>query len=333
MIKNSMAQFSVYIILICLVISGCRTSPPVNPELSAKTAKVFVQSNIDSAKILVDGSFTGRYTPDTITVNSGLRILSLEKEGFISGAAELNLKEGSFQSVTIQMSQAAVQKVVLIEDFANVSCVPCVIPNKILKSLSESYSHQKLLIIKFPLYWPSPNDPFYLANKSHSDARINYYNIINAPTAIVDGILRPVSSDSNKVKERINERLQLVPQFKLIVKDSIFAGTYIVNVEAELLNNSGINFSNLTLHTVIVEKKIEYSTPPGSNGETKFYDVMRAMMPGSAGAPLAGLEQNSKLAFTNSVAINPQWNMNEIEAIVFIQDKQTKEVYQADSTF
>jgi len=80
-------------------------------------------------------------------------------------------------------SSPSVSKIVLIEDFANVSCIPCVNSNKIIESLTKTtYGPTKLVAIKFPTNFPSPSDPFYLAKSDYCDQRMEYYNIFFAPT-------------------------------------------------------------------------------------------------------------------------------------------------------
>jgi hypothetical protein len=82
----------------------------------------------------------------------------------------------------------------------------------------------------------------------------------------------------------------------------------------------------------VIETLIEYPTPPGSNGETKFHDVMRKMLPSNSGETLTYSTSGTQL-FTRQVTLNPTWNTSKLETIVFIQNKITKEVLQAGSTF
>jgi hypothetical protein len=225
-----------------------------------------------------------------------------------------------------------VSKVVLLEDFANVSCNPCVTSNKIIEKLTrETYGQSKLIAVKYPTNFPAPNDPFYLANKAQCDSRISYYNVFFAPTTIIDGILYPNSLDSNSVKQKVNERLAATPAFEINISDEFIEGSYYVNVQVNLLTGSG-SLDNLILHTVIIESEIEYDSAPGSNGETKFYDVMRNMLLSAEGVYIYEVQQSGSNTLELEADLIEMWNTNNLNTVVFIQNKTTKEVLQAGST-
>ena len=227
----------------------------------------------------------------------------------------------------------AADKTVLIEDFANVSCDPCVKSNKIIESLTNvRYGPSKLVAVKFPTNFPSPNDPFYLAIPDICDARMLYYNIFFAPTTIVDGILYPIPTDSLSVIEKVDERLALTPQFGLEITDSAAGGNYFINVTLQQINTSGLNLDEIVLHTVITETDIEFENPPGSNGETKFYDVVRSVLPTLNGESVANIVQNGEVSFEIDETLSTAWNMDHVHTVVYIQNTASKEVYQADST-
>ncbi|MBP1683171.1 MAG: hypothetical protein H6Q27_735, partial [Ignavibacteriaceae bacterium] len=146
---------------------------------------------------------------------------------------------------------SAASKVVIVEDFANVSCNPCVISNKILESLTEiTYGRSKLVAVKFPTNFPAPNDLFYLAAKEICDARISYYNVFFAPTTVIDGILKPISTDSNSVKTAVDSRLSITPRFNINIGDNL-EGDYSVNVDIKFIDTTSINLSDLVIHTVL----------------------------------------------------------------------------------
>jgi hypothetical protein len=228
---------------------------------------------------------------------------------------------------------SAASKVVIVEDFANVSCNPCVISNKILESLTEiTYGRSKLVAVKFPTNFPAPNDLFYLAAKEICDARISYYNVFFAPTTVIDGILKPISTDSNSVKTAVDSRLSITPRFNINIGDNL-EGDYSVNVDIKFIDTTSINLSDLVIHTVLTETDIEFEQAPGSNGETKFYDVTRLMLPTKEGTPIRQLIDQGEIIFTFEDALLSSWNLEKLNFVVYIQNKTTKEIFQTGSTF
>jgi len=224
-------------------------------------------------------------------------------------------------------------KVVIIEDFANVSCNPCVISNKIVEQLAnQTYGRSKLVAVKFPTNFPAPNDLFYLAAKEICDARISYYNVFFAPTTVIDGILKPISTDSNSVKTAVDSRLSITPRFNINIGANL-EGDYTVNVDIKFIDTTSINMSDLVIHTVLTETDIEFEQAPGSNGETKFYDVTRLMLPSKDGTPILQLIDQGEVTFLFEDALLSSWNLEKLNFVVYIQNKATKEVFQTGSTF
>ena len=222
-------------------------------------------------------------------------------------------------------------KVVLIEDFANVSCIPCVASNKVIEAVSHSYGPTKLTVIKFPTNFPSPYDPFYLANEEICDERMNYYNIIAAPTTILDGTTRLYSlTDTTTLKSAIDAKLSSSPRFGINVTKN-FEGDYIINASISMIDTNGINLNDLIIYCVVTETDIEFEQAPGSNGETKFFDVIRLMLPSTAGTSVRQLIDQGELSFQFNDALLSSWNLENINAVVFIQDKNSKEVFQSGS--
>lgn len=241
-----------------------------------------------------------------------------------------------FLSINLETgdNSTAATKLVLIEDFANVSCIPCVQSNKIIESLTRiTYGPSQLVAIKFPTDFPSPSDPFYLAKADYCEARMSYYNIFFAPITIIDGTLRPVSTDSIAIKSAVDQRLATEARFEIEVIDSASTENYFVTVNLKLVNTTGLNLDEVVLHTVVTETDIEFEEPPGSNGETKFYDVMRDMLPNNSGELLSNIIQQGELNFEFDQAIGLDWIIVNLNTVVYIQNINTKEVYQAGSTF
>jgi len=228
---------------------------------------------------------------------------------------------------------SAASKVVLIEDFANVSCIPCVASNKVIEAVSNSYGPAKLAIVKFATNFPAQNDLFYLAAKEICDQRMSYYNIIAAPTTIIDGITRLYSlTDTTTLKTAVDAKLSVTSRFG-IGTHANFEGDYVVNVDVKFIDTSGINLNDFVIHTVLTETDIEFEQAPGSNGETKFYDVTRLMLPSKDGTPIRQLIDQGELTFTFEDALLASWNLEKLNFVVYVQNKATKEIFQTGSTF
>lgn len=290
-----------------------------------------VLSNESDAEIYLDGINTSKVTPDTIRTTIGEHIVELHKNGYNITTDTVTVVKDIQTDIQLNLIPF---KTVLIEDFANVSCNPCVVSNKILEQLTNhTFGRKRLVAVKFPTNFPSPVDPFFLANGPDCTSRMNYYNIQIAPTNVIDGLFKPIPSDSNDVKSKILTQLEKVPQFVILVDHSINGNNYTINITLEIKDLSNLDFSNLVLHTVVTETNIEFATPPGSNGETKFFDVMRKMLPGNQGESLTSYNQIGTYTFQRQLTLNSNWNASNINTVVYVQNTNTKEIYQTGSTF
>lgn len=321
------------LLLLTILIVSCETNPPttpVNPVIEYGTIRV--TSNVSGAMIFLNGTSTGKITPDTLTAGVGGNEIKLIKTDFDTLVVTVNVEKNKITETNPNLF--ATDKIVLIEDFANVSCVPCVTSNKIIEHLvNAEFGTSKLIAIKYPTNFPSPVDPFFLANSADCNARMGYYNILFAPTTIINGNLRPTSTDSIDVKDKIYSEFTKVPTFIINVSGNINGSDYTISISVNVKDISNIDFSKLVLHTVVTETNIEFATPPGSNGETKFYDVMRKMLPTNQGESLSAINQPGVYNFQRQLTLNSAWITSNIHTVVFIQNKDTKEIYQAGSTF
>src|SRR5665213_2574874 len=81
----------------------------------------------------------------------------------------------------------------------------------------------------------------------------------------------------------------------------------------------------------MTEKTIQFATEPGTNGETVFYNVMRAMYPTANGTTLASTWTNLQTQTINFAIKLPNYiyDKNQLNFVAFIQDDGTKNVEQA----
>lgn len=244
-----------------------------------------------------------------------------------------SLKSGEVQiQVTFtEDNNISSQRTVLLEDFANVSCTPCLTSNKIIRSVLNSYGSDEVVSIKFPTNFPSPVDPMYLSAKEFCDYRMSLYNILFAPTIILDGVVRPTPTDSNKVKSDLNNRLAVESNFKIDVTKTIITGGLLVEVDIKVKNKNTLNLDQMFLRFAIVESEVIYDQAPGSNGETEFYDVLRTLYPSNEGVAISLLGPSQTFHYEN--ALDTLWNINHLEVVSFIQSSANREVLQTGSSF
>lgn len=316
-------KYLTLIILLIYTFIGCKTDPPL--LVIAKKGKIEISANIEGAKIFVNGSDSGELTPATLELDPGKYTFKLIKEGYNEIEKEYVIITDHTIKAEFNLSESNISKIVLVEDFANVSCDPCVISNQILHEISQEYEN-KLAIIKFPVNFPSPNDPFYLHAKEYADKRRDYYKIFSAPTVIVDGTQRPISTSLVSIKDDIDQSLNENTPFQISVTKTMSNNKLDISTDISL-TSSFEGIENLVVQTVVIEQKIEFQSPPGSNGEKIFYDVMRKMLPDAEGTNINLSENTQKI--DNSVAFDPAWQEDQIKVIVFIQNKLTKKIYQA----
>lgn len=309
------------------LIYACETNPPTDPAGNIVTQKVVITSNVDSAKIYIDDTFTNLYTPDSLNLAVGNYVISLEKDNYTATPQSVTVTESSPVTVNIDMLIVTIQKIVLLEDFANTSCAPCVVSNQYIEELKTEFGEQ-LLSVKFPTNFPGPNDPFYLAASSNCDYRRSYYNVLFAPTIILDGTVKPVPTDKNDIKAGIEQQLAVTAPFEIHVAGGVVGNNYKANIQLEIPDISGVDYSNSVLYAAIVETEIQYSAP---NGETEFYDVMRAVLPSNNGESLGSINQSGIYSFNFEQAVNSAWDTSRLKVVAYVQNTSTKQIYQAGS--
>jgi archaellum component FlaF (FlaF/FlaG flagellin family) len=85
----------------------------------------------------------------------------------------------------------------------------------------------------------------------------------------------------------------------------------------------------IKLYIGVIEREIHYTSAPGSNGERDFYSVMKKLLPSASGVSIGEVEAGSYFAYTFSWELANVYNNDQLDAIAWIQNINTKEVYQA----
>lgn len=218
------------------------------------------------------------------------------------------------------------QRLVLVEAFSNASCGPCASQNPALNNTLATLTTDTVVSVKYQTNWPGV-DPMNAQNPSEVASRVTYYNVTGVPTRKLDGN-QGGSITTTTVKNRYN----VSSPFTISVNHSFNALYDTVFITVTVTASQNFNSANtLKLHTAIVEKEINFSSPPGSNGETNFYSVMRKMLPDQNGTTLPQNWTNGQMQTVNFTAKVPWYiyNLNQFAVVAFIQNNTTQEVHQA----
>ena len=218
-------------------------------------------------------------------------------------------------------------RVLLLESFTNTGCGPCAAYNPAMDALIAA-NPDIIAAIKYHVNWPSAVDPMYLHNTTENGARTSYYGVNSVPHVVVDG--NHFSGSPNQLNQNVINQLQSVaPHLEMrlsyIVDEA--ANTITVNVMGRALDDIE---GNLRLHVGVIEREIHFNSAPGSNGERDFYSVMKKMLPSASGTNLGnGMAANDYFAYTFTWELANIYDMSQLDAIAWVQNLNSKEVYQA----
>ena len=218
------------------------------------------------------------------------------------------------------------ERILLFECFTNASCPPCAQMNPALDALINNNA-DRVAAIKYHMSWPVNNDPMYLQNTTDNDARKNVYQINSVPWTVVDGI-RYNYLPNGLNQSTVNSFLAIDSPYEMRLGYEVDtdANTVTVHVLGQALADIT---GPLKLYVGVIEKEIHYPTPPGNNGEKDFYSVMKKLLPTASGTSLGSVEEGDYFAYTFTWEMANVYDVNQIDAIAWIQNTTTKEVMQA----
>jgi hypothetical protein len=218
------------------------------------------------------------------------------------------------------------QRMVLFEHFTQASCPPCASTNPPLFA-TMSQNTDKIIPISYQVYWPG-YDPMFDHNPNEIRDRVTYYGVSAAPNSVMDGN-GPLSSLSLGSQANINARAAITSPFTIETSHKVSDRFDEVEVTVEITASTDINRS-MVAQIAIVEHEIHFNSPPGTNGETLFHNVMKKMLPGADGTDLpTSWAAGDKQTLTYSWKFKNVYDVSEIAVIAWVQDENSKEVLQA----
>lgn len=288
-------------------------------EALTNQGKLFLKSYPPGAKILVDGSAVGKFTPDTLYLEEGNYQIQLYKNGFDSlSRGQVNVIANS---LTLINENLVVEKQILIESFANSSCLPCTTTNTYLEDFISTNNVKNYSLIEHFTNWPNFLDPMFQHNPASNTARFTYYDVRSVPAMFIAGVtvdaLNYISIVNNFNNQLSNASQDVSISLSSRITDSI-------HVEVELNEFNSLPAGNWRLFVSIIEKEVIFNNPPGSNGLKKFSHVFRKFLSPDDGDAINFI--NNKFLISYKSEISSVWDLTKIQLVGFIQNKDTKQV-------
>ena len=218
------------------------------------------------------------------------------------------------------------ERILLFECFTNTSCGPCAQQNPALDALINANA-DRVAAIKYHMNWPGANDPMYLHNPTDNNARKGVYGINAVPHTVVDGI-RFSNMPSGLNQNIVNNWLNIESPFEMCLCYEVNEAANTITVHVMGRASQAVP-GIVKLYVGVIEREIHYTSAPGSNGERDFYSVMKKLLPTASGTAIGEVEAGSYFAYTFSWELANVYNNDQLDAIAWLQNTNTKEVYQA----
>ncbi len=164
------------------------------------------------------------------------------------------------------------------------------------------------------------NDPF--ANQ-HANQRASFYSIQSLPFPIIGG-QEVVIGDYDSYLSSYNTSFNTPSSFSISVEGHFSEDTLIMNLSIEKVTS--YESDTISLYLAITESNIEVSW----HGLSEVNEVERIMSPNGHGQEL-DFTNSSQITFTEKVLFNRNWNPENMEMVVFIQNDTSKHILQCHS--
>ena len=217
------------------------------------------------------------------------------------------------------------KRIVLLENFTNITDDDANnTQNDIINPILEKDSLD-VINLNYHTSFPAANT-FNSYYPSGPSARALYYGVSDVPYSLVDGGERSYDFTlTNTLAESdIHKRMLIDPQFDISVRQDIQGNNFVVSSTVKALEE--MSGQNVIVYVAIMEKTV-------LDGSDRYNNVLRTMLPDAA-----GILVEKDWIVGDSVNVYQTWSISEgvntdsLITIVFVQDEDTKEIYQTAFT-
>jgi len=225
---------------------------------------------------------------------------------------------------------AQAKQYILFDHFTNASCPPCAAQNPFMEATFAA-NFGRYHQISYHTWWPGPTDPMYTYNKPCNHKRTNYYGVNGVPDVFMLGSTN-LGSPTAVTQQLINNTAYQAAPIRIRVKETSSGLVRTAKITVYTVGTVPSS-SDYRIFGSVNEKHIHYSSPPGSNGEKDFYNVMRMLLPDSLGASFTPAAPGDSVTVIYTYNLDyTHWDTTQIYTVAFIQDNNTKWIVNSGSS-
>ncbi len=265
---------------------------------------------------------TNIWTPET----TGQHEISLWFSGLNGEDAELASSPVLEKTIEVYDDLPA-RNIALLESFSSINCGSCALATPQLREIISRDSQHYKQIYYHPLR--NENSPLYLFNPKDQDVRKDLYEIFYTPLSVLGA---SYFGGSEFVEEFLFQN-----ELSKWAGFNISGSWYVHNdflhwiIEGETLIDLTNTNKDFRLLIAAVQDSVGFDTPPGSNGESHFFNVMRFFAPDANGVRLNADQHRNSFIIEMSIPWITQLDKNNITLISFVQDLNSNEIYQVST--
>jgi hypothetical protein len=205
-----------------------------------------------------------------------------------------------YYTKTINVLSELVQRVPLYEVFTSSTCPPCAPGNTNFHNILDTVNQSNFCYIKFQQDFPSTGDPYATAESVNRRA---YYSISSIPRMEIDG---GWDGNANSFTYQLYQDSRSIPaNYK--INGTFYMDTVNKSYSVKVRYSPLFNASTDKLYIGIIEKVTQKNVK--TNGETKFINVMKKMVPNENGTTIGTLAAGTWDSLSVSYTFNGNYRL------------------------
>jgi hypothetical protein len=216
----------------------------------------------------------------------------------------------------------ATQRLVLAEMFTSTTCGPCYNANLTLDQLINLYP-DTFVVVRYHVWWPVNNDPFYAFDSTEIKIRTNYYGVTGIPRLKVDGYID--GGVYTGYWNAIRNRQHMESPMEITLSGSLNQATRQGALNINLTATDDAYYDSLYLRIALTESDLYYH---GDNGVLWHDQTLRDMIPTAKGTGF-DISYGQTVPLTQPFSVPAQLVIANCELVVWVQCDYMREIYQA----